>query len=695
VTIRSRRGSALILVLLMTLAVAALAIAAIFMSSSAGLLSRFYDRERDFRLAAESAVAITQSRLEHDVALAIPDTGMVTLASGLKITPDARVSVNVYGAVTGDTSGLTTPHVTLIAQAFDASGVRHVRRVDLRRQSFSQYQMLVDSFPSGTTFGPARVAGPVHTNDVWRSGTTAATAGVYLDRLTATGGFTGTATYSGDTSSTIPRIAYPRDSTYAWMTTLAANANLSFAPVSGNGVGWVRGSRLEFVAFDADEDGVVEVDEGFARVFDLESGVDTSRLRVSVEPSTWFVLYWAHPWNSDVVQNQCGAFYYRGSRWQFFPIAVHRTTWGRAIIQQQGGSNFPSISNGAMNGMDSYDYASTSTILNQTTARCFPAGSPYLMPTERKTNAAGVVTGTAADTVPWGVAAGTGTHGGMDTTFTPQSRSCLINTTAVSSDGRCVAGTLFTLGAWRSFGGTMVGGIAASVRQAVELPYLWPYTVLRNASSRGVMRSTGGPLFVSGTFTGHVTLVVDGDVRILEDLVAVNSPADPSTASCTDQLGIVATADILVADNALVRARRIGNTVFSSMTKHIGAGRDVSVHAHLMSLQGTVGTENESSTAASGLECPPTGGASNSAGGCFLHSGAAVMQRYTPLWTANNTGMRYAGTLDACQRTDTRPPFFPLTNRYTWSRSLEIRNSLANTPTKVRSILMQLKGKTL
>jgi hypothetical protein len=52
----------LILVLLMTLAVAALAIAAIFMSSSAGLLSRFYDKERTYRLAAEAAVEIVRSR---------------------------------------------------------------------------------------------------------------------------------------------------------------------------------------------------------------------------------------------------------------------------------------------------------------------------------------------------------------------------------------------------------------------------------------------------------------------------------------------------------------------------------------------------------------------------------------------------------------------------------------------------------
>ena len=52
----ARRGSALVLVLLMTLAVAALALASIFMSSSANLLSRFYDKERSYRLTAESAI---------------------------------------------------------------------------------------------------------------------------------------------------------------------------------------------------------------------------------------------------------------------------------------------------------------------------------------------------------------------------------------------------------------------------------------------------------------------------------------------------------------------------------------------------------------------------------------------------------------------------------------------------------------
>ena len=200
----------------MTLAVAGLAVAAIFMSSSAGLLSRFYDRERDYRLAAESGLELARARLAADLALVVPDTGMVQLAAGLRVpaadgTIDTRISINIYAAATGDTSATGVPSVTLIASAYDIGGTRHVRRMDLRRESFSRYQLFVDTVPSGMTFGPGTVAGRVHTNTTWRSGTTAATAGVYRDTITAVDGFSGTATYVVDSMSGVLPVRYPRD----------------------------------------------------------------------------------------------------------------------------------------------------------------------------------------------------------------------------------------------------------------------------------------------------------------------------------------------------------------------------------------------------------------------------------------------------------------------------------------------------
>ena len=66
-----------------------------------------------------------------------------------------RVRVNLYASATGDTTGRQLPTVTLIAAAYDETGTRYVRRLDLRRESFSRYGYFVDSFPSGATIGPA------------------------------------------------------------------------------------------------------------------------------------------------------------------------------------------------------------------------------------------------------------------------------------------------------------------------------------------------------------------------------------------------------------------------------------------------------------------------------------------------------------------------------------------------------------
>ena len=79
---RVRRGSALVLVLLMTITLAALALSAIVLTGSGSMLTRYYDREREFRYAAEAALAMGKSQLTKDTAVHLPDSGYVTLVSG-------------------------------------------------------------------------------------------------------------------------------------------------------------------------------------------------------------------------------------------------------------------------------------------------------------------------------------------------------------------------------------------------------------------------------------------------------------------------------------------------------------------------------------------------------------------------------------------------------------------------------------
>jgi len=704
--LRARRGSALILVLLMTLAVAGLAVAAIFMSSSAGLLSRFYDRERDYRLAAESAIEIVRSRLESDVTLAVPDTGVIQLAAGLKIADAAGataspISVNVYAAVTGDTSATALPHVTLVAAAYDAGGTRHVRRLDLSRESLASYALFVDTFPSGA-FGPGAVQGRAHSNHVWRSGSSGATAGVYRDALTAVDGFLGSATYLADTSSAARAVSFPRDSTFAWMTSVASAANLAFAPVSGGAGGFVPGSRVEFVAVDVNGNGRFEPSEGFLRVFDLPAFRDTTLLRVGMPAYDFFlqgfILQSSTRWTNEVIQNQCGAFYFRNARWHFIPVATHRQSWfnnsSDGLLVGTGASNYPMVPPGLANNYRGYSYDATSNILLLPTARCFPPGSPYLVNTERFTNASCVQTGTVADIYPYGSAPSgcfpSGKYGGSDTTFTASVRRCLYD-----GAGDCFEAN--QLGTWRDFpGGNAAADIPLTLRQSAELPKLWPLSAPRNATSAGLVRVTGGPIFLSGTVAGNVTLMVDGRVELIDALTYANGTGTDADGDCDDLLGLIATQDILIADNAVSRPRRVSRALLSNnhFITQFGTVKGQSVQGHLLSLTGTVGVANASGAGLAGQECAGVS-TTLSSGGCWYLFGGAAMRTFSTLSGGANAGLHWAGTSPRCTVTGRRPPFFPLTNRYVITRMVEIEPSQANNPAKIRALLMRLKGNTL
>ncbi len=606
--------------------------------------------------------------------------------------------------------------VTVIGVSYDGGGTRHVRRVDLRRESFVRFAMFVDSFPTTTAYDGTVLAGRVHSNASWRS--TGTPTPVYPDTVTAVSGLAGMGTYHGDTTHAAWPIRYPRDSTFAWMQTLAESGELDVTPRVG-------GSRLEFVALDADGDSIVEEHEGFVRVFDLAtaSGADTIRLRVSPPVRTDCTLilglfcsgnYYDYlSWDDDIVQNQCGAFYLRSGRWHFVPIATHRATWAASLIVGTGSANYPQVNPGtAINSLNDYDFDALAYLLaNIETVRCFPAGSPYLMLTERFTNAAGVVTNTSADVYPFGSAPGFawpgGTpYGGSDTTFSRTSRTCRI---ASNTNGWCEAGTVRTLGSWRAFAGTALSTIPTSVRQSEELPYLWPVDPALNPASRRVLSATSGPLFVSGQARGPVTLRVDGRITLVDRLRTWTDPNDPEVDACSDQLGLLATSDVVVVDGLTSRVRRFGRQATNFLgVQHIAQHTTAalteeprfSVSGHLMSTAGSVRVEDPNYTqgdASAQFPCPDDGGiSSRSNGGCLAITGGMVMRTFTPPHgSTSNTGMRHRVAGARCQTADRRPPFFPLTNRYTLVRTLEIAANQANTPMRIRALLMRLKGRQL
>lgn len=683
-SLRARRGSALILVLLMTLAVAALAVAAIFMTSSAGLLSRFYDKERLYGFAAESGLELTLARLRTDPDFAVADTGMTVVQAGVPVRdadgnaiPGANVFV--YAMVTGDTTGRSRRTLTFIARAYDSFGTRHVRRMDVQQQSLAQYVLFTDSFPSGATFGPGWLRGRAHSNGSWRS----ANGSEYLDSLTASGSFIGSgAAFTGDTASGVSLVPFPTDSTYDWMQTAAAAANLSYTP-SGNGR-----TRVEFVAYDTNGDSTIDATESYVRVFVLNADLP-QYLRVD-PPTSGGGPNIRHDWDERIVQNQCGAFYRRSGRWHFFPVATHRASWAWSIISSAGAGDYPAAPAGVSWGTTNQRRDATREILNQPTSRCFPAGSPYLVNTERMTDATGVVSGTAANNnYPWGVRSAQ-QYGGSDTTFTPLPRTCTIDLA-----GDCVGTNASPFGAWVAFGGTADAALPDSLRASH-----WPLHASRNAGSQGVV-SINGTTFVSGTVRGSVTLRVAGTAYLIDQLVYANDPNDPNTAACTDLLGLVATGDILVADGAMARVRRYGagGGATNRYQLHLGPERRFTVHGHLLSTGGTVGVENPTSmmgSNADGIDCPGPTGNTRSSGGCLALSGGAAMRVFSQTFGGNPAGgLRWAPQPDRCMANGGRPPFFPGSTEYAVLRVLEIEPSRANTNARIETLLRALRGAAL
>lgn len=734
----ARRGSALILVLVMTLAIAGLSLSAIFLSSSSRLLSAAVDQERGYRLAALAALEMARDSIQRfslvDTIPSAANTPM-QLFSGVQVqdatgTLIPNVRVNVWAAMTGDTLGAILPTVTVVAQAYDAYGVRHVQRVDLRPESFSHFAMFVNG---NVTHGPGVVGGRAHANGNW----TIIDPGsqldnVFHDTLSATGTITdnggrnGAATFVRGSRAGFTRIDYPRDSTYTWMQTVAGQAGLdlnltSYPSGSGAGTGTnTGGSRVEFVSLDANTDGVSQAGEGFLLVVDMAPGY---RVRRAADlTNTGPVNNASFAATDHVVQHQCGAFYRRPSggtfRWHFFPVSAHRRSAFSSLIQSTAAGSFPQVSAATYATMTGTNVtAATKAILEQSTARCFPAGSPYLMPSERFTRTNSLLHGTSspASNTPWGNSSQTptgGWYGGSDTTFTGLIKTCDIRAANGATNGDCVANPV-VMAALRPFGGTLG---SSQLADTAMRRYLWPLSTPYNGATtnRGLVNvrvATGDTLYLSGTLRGKITMRVDGGVVLPDRIRYEMDPNDPSVLPCRNVLGLIAVRDILVANGAPARLYAVGSGSSAFVLRGGGEAR-FTIHGSLMSLTGSVGVGGDTldwGPNTDQLSCPEdeTSTRDDSNGGCFSITGGLVMNTYRTFYrtlsgknnlntnTKTRNGMRFASTWDRCNEADGRPPYFPVTTRISTVRSLEVGVTRANTPSKVAAYLRSLLGKPI
>jgi len=735
VTGRIRRGSALILVLIMTLALAALSMSAIYMAGGSGLLVRYHDKERDLGFALETALELGKSRLQRDTTLVLYDTGYKQLLTSQAVytsdgTPLTGVSVDLYGAYTGDTSGTYVPYVTLLATVTDAGTVRLARRMDLVTQSFARYALFTNDFPSSASIGAGEnIPGRVHSNSRFTASGSGSPSPVFADTVSAAGTISGSGQWSDTVSATggARVIPYPAATVQRAYFLARANAgDLDYsvqagsAPSSFSGGQNVSGAaggtaiysgRVEFLTIDVNNNGMIDSTEGFMKVFEEWSGYGADTARLTTNFSGNPVLSTTH-----VMRNQCGAFYTllnptngRVQR-EFFPVSMHSVTWVRNRIQ---GSTYPTVSSGQAANMAANNSAAVRAILGQPTARCFPVGSPYLMNVERFTTNGSCQQDYFYYSYPtmytWGSAfacASTDQYGGQDSTFTHYIFTCVVDVSSTS--GRCTPATGSStyydpayVGAWTAYSGSSSLPSLSGVRQNVERPYLWPLSKTYNPNSRGVVfLSTGSSIrrsiFMSGTVRGNVTVYADGVAVLIDDLTYDTTPADTSNL-CRNLFGLIARDSVMVSDNAMNRPRIYDTPATNAgYTLMMGGNRDFLFHGVAMALGGSVNTFNPNvATATTPAFTCPTGSAFTAAGGCLKIVGGAVMKSYAAPYTGTaNSGLRPLREADPClATTNRRPPYFPLApTRLRALKSFDVDLRQVKSSSQIRSYYALLRG---
>jgi hypothetical protein len=629
-----RVGSALILVLVTTAGLAALAMSAIFLASSSGLMTRYYDRERNYRYAAEEALQMGLSRLAKDTSIHLADTGYVQLMTNAQLT-DAygnaiqNAKVNLYVGLTGNTTGQFGEFASLVAEVHDTTGnTRYVRRLELMAQNFARYAMFTNQFSSGLCYSTGEfIRGLGFSNQIWNS----CGSPTYYDTISAVQTVSGgSPTYVLGNKPGATPIPFPTVARLAALPGYASGANYSFTPNAKGAM------RIEFQSINlnptVDSDSS-EANEGFFRVFQ-----DT----VSNITSSAYYDLTTMPADSIVYNYQCGDWHTINGMIEFFPYAVHNTAWFKTLMlaaAPAGGGWIDSqlIADTLVGSVHGRPIVMSHTTPRQ--ARCYPSGDPHLVAVERNTTSGYVATDTA--------------KGGYDTTFTPVTRR----------------------GYWMPWPGAAVTALSGSNRTAGELPYLFPLYRGYNASTKGVIY-VNGDVKTSGLLNGFVTLYASGNVWFTDDLTYVT---DPATVLCGNLFGVIAGQNVWIADNAMNSPQN--PTTPTSPTGPANSvwmsdNQNFYLDGVTMSLTGTVGVENWGSHAINMTTCNGTAVGR----GCIAQIGGVIEQVISATYNGAGSGFAENRGVDQCLYQES-PPYFPLTGRYSSNRFFEIDPSRYNVAT--------------
>jgi hypothetical protein len=710
--VRSRRGVALILTIVLTVAFAALAMGAIYMTGNAALIGSSYDRERDYRYGAEAALGIAKSQLNGGL-FVLPDSQYSTIMSGATITgadglPLSRVLINLYVGPTGSTSGQDGTFGSIVAEATDGSGARYVRRLELTQETFAKFAYFSVNEKTATSgiiyFGGGDIIyGPLFTNDTINIINASCPSVTFRDQVqtskiinnAACGAFSA---YGYQTN--VQGIPLPTNAKLAVLANYATPANFLFTARPANSYVTPPGgaiyspvdtqslvqTRIEFVNWDIANDGsTIEPDDGFFRVYESLAAPMTAALGATpdslvpinyADPGTWvrgdpptaWNLYagapsteYAERW--DLVNkrmiNNCGDWHMTGtgaSRMpRFFPIALHRPSvaWFNTLLTTSAASGGVGMSAG-----NATTHLASSVITLMTNA---VGGAGSMNEGVQRCYLGGDPHLVAIERYNvTGYVAADWTKGGDDTTFTATGR----------------------WGRWRTYPGTVDSRLTSGAARRPDAGYLFPIYRGNNTQARGVIQ-VNGSVGISGTLRGRITLYANGgSVVILDNMRYSIAPASPNCLGERDILGVIAGRHIMIAANTLLDPQFpvSGGNWSSNGWRSYNPGPPgtsptaattvgLTLQAVVMTLDNSFRVEGFRGGGMQGTatQC----GTTNSGRGCLNLTGGLLMDTRGIVALTGTSGYVKRYAYDRCAATRP-PPYFPTTGRFADNRFYEI-----------------------
>ncbi|MGD0991571.1 MAG: hypothetical protein ABR998_03800 [Gemmatimonadales bacterium] len=618
---------ALVLVMLITVAAAALVAGAIFLTSSSYLISKGQERAVDMRNAADAGIEVGRSVLNGNSAL-LPDSGYATYQSNTPVYDASGnlmpgVTRSIYYGPTGNSTGQYGIFASVLSVITDNTGAVVVRRGELAQESFAQFAYYSNDEGSGICFGDNdQIWGPMHTNDdmcIYSSGVH------FHNTVEVSGTITG-ASYGTFDKGYIQHgavIPLPTVAALSQLSTQATQGGMKFTAPSGGSSTQSR-LRIEFLALDQAGTGrVTDPTDGFFRVYiDTSSSSSAIGYATGTAPSTANQGLNCGDYHVNTVSGVTDTTFY--TAWDHYtPLAL--TSYplpGTAA----GGGGTEASSNSSTNRSNAATYS-----LQRATSHCFLGGDDHLNVDTVRTggNLRYINRFKAADKYGYWV----------KYTSTP-------DTSIISALKRSVSRAVDTTLATRQ----------------TEAQYLWPLARVFNPNSKGVIYVSGN-VVVSGVVQGQITVAASGNVMIADDL---KYAIPPQSVQCVgaDMLGLLAADSIYMSDNVINTPQQWGSSNSYKIYGYTTTGKYL--QGVLLTLK-SFSVENYDSGPTSAEAC----GSTSAGHGCLFLTGGIVQGTRGAVGTTSGSGYIKQYSYDECAY-QTPPPYFPTTGRFYRNRYYEL-----------------------